>query len=151
MTRPPFRYLMLASRNNNGSLAIWRLLQTGWPVVPPTSSISDTWELVRNADFQALPKLTGSEASLVAQTVKNLPAMQRPRFDPWVWKIPWRRKRQPTPVFLPREVHGQRSLAGYSPWGRKSVGHNLETKQQQKERLAGKALRLQMAKLTWPI
>ena len=70
---------------------------------------------------------------------------------PGVGKIPWRRKRQPTPVFLPREVHGQRSLAGYSPWGRKSVGHNLGTKQQQKERLAGKALRLQMAKLTWPI
>ena len=32
---------------------------------------------------------------------------------------PWRRKRQPTPVFLPGESHGQRSLAGYSPWGRK--------------------------------
>ena len=36
-------------------------------------------------------------------------------FDPWVGKIPWRRKRQPTPVFLPGESHGQRSLAGYSP------------------------------------
>ena len=39
-------------------------------------------------------------------------------FDPWVGKIPWRRKWQPTPVFLPRESHEQRSLAGYSPWGR---------------------------------
>ena len=38
---------------------------------------------------------------------------------PWVMKIPWRRKRQPTPVFLPGESHGQRSLAGYSLWGRK--------------------------------
>ena len=36
-------------------------------------------------------------------------------FDPWVGKIPWRRKWQPTPVFLPGEFHGQRSLAGYSP------------------------------------
>ena len=36
-----------------------------------------------------------------------------------VGKVPWRRKWQPTPVFLPRESHGQRSLAGYSPWGRK--------------------------------
>ena len=35
-------------------------------------------------------------------------------FDPWVGKIPWRRARQPTPVFLPGECHGQRSLAGYS-------------------------------------
>ena len=43
----------------------------------------------------------------------------RPRFDPWVGKIPWRRKWQPMPVFLPRESHGWRSLVGYSPWGRK--------------------------------
>ena len=38
------------------------------------------------------------------------------RFDPWVRKIPWRRKWQPTPVFLPGKSHGQRSLVGYSPW-----------------------------------
>ena len=38
-------------------------------------------------------------------------------FDPWVGKIPWRRKWQPTPVFSPGEFHGQRSLVGYSPWG----------------------------------
>ena len=44
---------------------------------------------------------------------------RRPRFDPWLRKIPWRRKWQPTPVFFPREFHGQMSLAGYSPWGRK--------------------------------
>ena len=46
--------------------------------------------------------------------VKNLPAI---RFNIWVKKIPWRRKWHPTPVFLPGESHGQRSLAGYSPWG----------------------------------
>ena len=40
---------------------------------------------------------------------------RRPRFDPWVGKIPWRRKGQPTPVFLPGEFHRQRSLVGYSP------------------------------------
>ena len=39
--------------------------------------------------------------------------------DPWVGKIPWRRKWQPTPVFLPGKFHGQRSLVGYSPWGHK--------------------------------
>ena len=39
------------------------------------------------------------------------------RFDPWVGLIPWRRAWQPTLVFLPGEYHGQRSLAGYSPWG----------------------------------
>ena len=41
----------------------------------------------------------------------------RCRFGPWVRKIPWRRARQPTPIFLPGECHGQRSLAGYSPQG----------------------------------
>ena len=44
---------------------------------------------------------------------------KRCRFDPWVGKIPWRRKWQPTPVFLPGKSNGQRSLAGYSPWGYK--------------------------------
>ena len=45
---------------------------------------------------------------------------RRRRFDPWVKKIPWRRKRQHAPVFLPGESHGQRSLAG--PWGHKELG-----------------------------
>ena len=41
----------------------------------------------------------------------------RPGFNPWVRKIPWRRKWQPTPVLLPGKPHGQRSLVGYRPWG----------------------------------
>ena len=40
-------------------------------------------------------------------------------WNPWVGKIPWRRAWQPTPVFLPGESHGQRSLAGCSPWDHK--------------------------------
>ena len=55
----------------------------------------------------------------MAQTVKRLPTMWEIGFDPWVGKIPWRRKRQPTPVFMPGKSHGLRSLVGYSPWGRK--------------------------------
>ena len=60
------------------------------------------------------------------------PACQcrRSRFNPWVRKIPWRRKWQPTPVFSPGKSHGQRSLAGYSPRGYR-VRHALATKQQQ--------------------
>ena len=55
--------------------------------------------------------------------VKNLPEMwERPEFDPWVGKIPWRREWQPIPVFLPGEFHGQRSLVGRSPWGHKELG-----------------------------
>ena len=45
--------------------------------------------------------------------------MQETRVDPWIGKIPWRRKWQPSPVFLPGKSHGERSLAGYSPWGHK--------------------------------
>ena len=55
--------------------------------------------------------------------VKNLPVhagdASRLRFDPWVRKIPWREEWQPTPVFLSGEPPGQRSLVGYSPWGRR--------------------------------
>ena len=49
------------------------------------------------------------------------PACQcrRPRFNPWVRKISWRRKWLPTPVFLPRKSHGQKSLGSPSPWGHK--------------------------------
>ena len=43
--------------------------------------------------------------------------LKRSGYNPWVGKIPWRRTWQPTPVLLPGESHGQRSLAGYSPWG----------------------------------
>ena len=67
----------------------------------------------------------GKPVRLHEPEVKRLPAMWesgRPGFDPWVGKIPWRRKWQPTPVFLPGESPGQRSLVGYSQWGHKRVG-----------------------------
>ena len=53
-------------------------------------------------------------------TVKFSVCLQcgRPRFNLWVGMVSWRRKRQPTPVLLPGESHGWRSLVGYSPWGR---------------------------------
>ena len=59
---------------------------------------------------------------------------RRLRFDPWVGKILWGRAWQPTPVFLPGESHGHRSLAGYSPWGHKKSPHDLMTKQQHNNR-----------------
>ena len=58
---------------------------------------------------------------LVAQRLKRLPAMQETGFDPWVGKIPWRRKWQPTPVFLPGESRRRRSLEGYGPRGHKEL------------------------------
>ena len=65
--------------------------------------------------------------------VKNPPAnaggTRDEGFNPWVGKIPWTRKWQPTLVLLPGESHGQWILAVYSPWGHKRVRHNLVTKQ----------------------
>ena len=55
--------------------------------------------------------------------VKKFPCQfrryKRCRFNPWVKKMPWRRKWQPTPIFLPVKSHGQRSLVGYSSKGSK--------------------------------
>ena len=58
-----------------------------------------------------------TEASLVTQIVKNLPAVQETWLRSRVRKIPRSRKWQLTPVFFPEKLYGQRSLAGYSPWG----------------------------------
>ena len=65
--------------------------------------------------MKKVEKTTG--ASLVTQMVKNCLQCRRPGFNLWVRKIPWRRVWLPTPVFFPREFHGQRNLAGYSSWG----------------------------------
>ena len=69
-----------------------------------------------------VPKYLSIGASMVAQMVKHLPAMKE--FNPWVRKIPWRRKWQPIPVLLLKKFHGQRSLVGYSPWGSKRARHD---------------------------
>ena len=61
--------------------------------------------------------LTRPEAGgdlLILQSPPN--GRGRPRFDPWVGKMPWSRKWQPTPVFFPGEFRGQRRLAGYNSW-----------------------------------
>ena len=76
---------------------------------------------------------------------KKTPAGQcrRHTFDPWVGKIPWRRKWQPTPVLLPGQSHGQRSLVGYR-WGRKESDRTeqlntiMDTNEHKKNRFAKK-------------
>ena len=66
-------------------------------------------------------------ASLVAQQVKNLPAMQETQ-DMGVQSLgqgnPLEKGKATTPLFLPGELHGQRNLVSYSPWGLKRVGHD---------------------------
>ena len=71
----------------------------------------DLWLVPWHSKFKE-----GMAASLVAQTVKKPPAMRRLRFDPWFGRIPWRRKWQFTPVFLPGKSHGQKSLESYRSW-----------------------------------
>ena len=75
-----------------------------------------TPNLIRNKkhSFPFFPGVSDLWASLVAQLVKNLPAMWRPGFNPWVWNIPWRRERLPTPVFSPGEFHGLYSPQGHN-------------------------------------
>ena len=63
---------------------------------------------------------------------------RRCRFDPWVRRIPWRRKWQPTPVFLPGESHGQRSLVGYSLWGHKESDMTEQLNNNSKNRVSCK-------------
>ena len=64
--------------------------------------------------FFGLPRwCSGTESSCQCRRHK------RRGFDPWVRKIPWRRKWQSTPVFLPGKSHGRRGLVGYHPWGHK--------------------------------
>ena len=67
-----------------------------------------------------LSSIIWNSASL-AQTVKKLPAMQDTWVRSLVWEDPLEKERPPTPVFLLGESHGQRSLIGYSPWGRKEL------------------------------
>ena len=100
----------------------------------PQQGCSCTWQL-QNSDMfkETLHDDTNTFLEFlgfpVAQRLKRLPEMRetwvrslgcgRPGFDPWDGKIPWRRKWQPTPVFLPGESHGRRSLVGYCPQGHK--------------------------------
>ena len=71
-----------------------------------------------NGHLRALVGICGypwHSGTLVGQMVKNPPAMSRPRFDHWVWKIPWRREWLPIPVFLP----GKSMDRGACPWDHK--------------------------------
>ena len=71
--------------------------------------------LLRNSDLKrGLPRWLS-----VKESACQCRRCRRHEFDPWVGKISWRRKWQPISTFFPGECHGQRSMMGYSPWGRK--------------------------------
>ena len=82
-----------------------------WVFVVPYFFLFLNWSII---NLHGLPRwCRGKESACQCRRCK------RCSFDPWVRKIPWRRAWKPTPVFLPRESHGQRSLEGCGPWGRK--------------------------------
>ena len=95
----------------------WRLLYGDIIQVPSTSQ----WEGLKTPGGLLVCLWvflkTFWRSSPVTQGVKNSSAMQETWFDPWVRKIPWRRKWQSAPVFLPRESHGQKSLGGLQSIG----------------------------------
>ena len=72
-----------------------------------TSSIWEAWKWIYIHTYIDTWWLSGKKSAC---------QWKKCRLDPWVGKIPWRRKWQPTPVFLPGKFHGQRSLVDYSPW-----------------------------------
>ena len=108
-----------------------RNVQEGGDVCEPTADSCHAWQkparyckailfqFKRLKKYKVIKYFWTSQVMLMA---KNLPATvggMRCRFDPCTGQVFWRRKWKPTPAFLPRESHGQRSLAGGGPWGRK--------------------------------
>ena len=78
----------------------------------------DFYNVPRGIKRKLYPIQSGNllgKASMVAQQSRICLQCRRCEFNPWVGKIPWRRKWQTTPVFLPKNSHGQRSLEGYCP------------------------------------
>ena len=87
-----------------------------WATIIFLNELINTWEL-----RMGLPRFSDKESPCQCRICG---------FHPWVKKISWRRKWQPTPVFLPGKSHVQRNSVGYTPWGQKELD---TTKEQQKE------------------
>ena len=100
------------------TLIMMCLIVNSW-IYPVCSSFnfSNPWEVFIIYRHMNLPGGTNSKEP-TCQCRRH----KRHRFSPWVGKILWRRKWQPTPVSLSGESHGQRSLVGYNPWGHKESG-----------------------------
>ena len=107
--------------------SLWETLGRAWKVEETiqwtNQNYGHKWEIsvhkLQNDTFLAF--LTSQVVLVVKKPSANAVDARDTGFDPWVGKIPWRRKWHPTPGFLPEESHGQRSLAGYSPWGHKEL------------------------------
>ena len=109
-----FRYSYLRSKRK--VWGIWTLSHSA-----DGSKIQFIWNAKAKRSIQILYTKTVNLKSNLAVFKAFCLQYGRPGFDPWVGKVLWRRKWQPTPVLLPGKSHGQRSLVGYSPWGRKEL------------------------------
>ena len=106
----------------------WTLIQCDWYFIRGENWDTEKTPCDAEAEVGVMQQQLGLPMWLSG---KESPCQgRRCRWDPWVRKIPWRRKWQPTPVFLPGKSHGQRSVACCSPWGCR-VRHDLVTKQLQ--------------------
>ena len=118
---PPWRWLATWSAL---SLPLWQ--DSGPPIflerISPTCGISTyLCKKKKKKKRQGVFKREALSFPCGTSCKKICLQCRKPRFDPWVGKSPWRRKWQPTPVFLPGRSHGRRSLVGYSPWGHKEL------------------------------
>ena len=105
------------------SIVSWEWFSIAWSIHTMHASNNTQWEVwpwessfVIEGNFRTsgLPRWLGGEESGY-----QCSRLRRWEFNPWVGKIPWRRKWQPTPLFLPGKSHGQRSLVAYNSWGPK--------------------------------
>ena len=107
----PFSRGSSKPRNRTGASCIAGGFFTSWATREPLLS-SNLMQLLALWGFPS-----GSDS-------KESAFNARPGFDPWVWKIPWKRVWKPTPVFLPGKFCEQRRLAAYSPWGSQRVRYD---------------------------
>ena len=101
----PLQYSCLENSMDGGA---WWAIVHG--VTKSRTQLSNFTETSHCSNSPCVPR-----TSMVTQMVKCLPAMQETQVQSLGWEDPWRRERLPTPVFWPGELHGQRSLVGYSP------------------------------------
>ena len=110
----------------HSSILVWRIpMDRGaWQATVQRVAKSQKWlkQVSMHAwDLSVFFFTTASESTITSKWrlsgKESAWQCRRPGFNPWVYKIPWRRDWQPTPVFLPGKSQGQRSLVGYSPWG----------------------------------
>ena len=93
-----------------------------WSVLPRLRNLDQSKTFIRCVVTGFPDAVTGFPDALAGKesacNARDCPWCRRPRFNPWVRKIPWRREQQPSPGSFSGS-HGQRSLVGYSPWGRR--------------------------------